>query len=119
MGSKNPNIKMFFAPLPMLNLTLESPTHSTTPSSARRMGNGGLHSIPHNNSALPLLPPHTFPLLWRGLLHRLHSCQENLLQHRLSTGGSSFRSIHLFWCVPLCRLQERSALPWRTSSSFF
>lgn len=50
-------------------------------------------------SALFLLPPHTFPQLQCGLLHRQQSCQENLLQHRLSTGGSSFKNTHLLWCA--------------------
>lgn len=54
------------------------------------------------SSASPLLPPHTF------LCSSVGS----------STGGSSFRNIHLLWCVPLCRLQGISALPWGTSSSF-
>lgn len=56
----------------------------------RGMRNGGLWAV-HNSSSWPLIPPHTFPVPWRGSFHRLQcsptlawsprGCRGFLLQH--------------------------------------
>lgn len=70
VGNKQTQVKLAFSPIlssPFSQVQLHSffpncPSSSPHPQQHRGMGTGGLWSV-LNSSSLPLLPPHTFPLL--------------------------------------------------------